>query len=188
MTTGPSYERVFNRLQAAFPLWEGLTNVPVSTVSEIISDAGLTNQKAPRLIDIAHQLKGDFGVVTLDPIMAYTDHDAEKFLTSLPGVGLKTAKCVMMYSMNRAVLPVDTHVSRVAQRFGLLDDTATASRWHSDLEAVITPKHRYDFHVNAVAHGRAVCRSRFPDCDTCGAKSICPTGQHRMSSRSKRPN
>ena len=185
MTTGPSYERVFDRLKSSFPSWEVLSGVSVSTVVGLISDAGLSNQKAPRLVELAKQLRRTFGEVTLDPIKTYTDHDAEKFLTSLPGVGRKTAKCVMMYSMNRMVLPVDTHVARVARRFCLLDDITPVSSWHSELEAVIAPRHRYDFHVNAVVHGRAVCRARFPVCGKCGVKSVCPTGRGRRTSHSK---
>ena len=178
MTTSPSYERVFNHLHEVFPSWELLTDVSLPELCSVISEAGLTNQKAPRFIEIARRLKEDFGKVTLDPLLAYTDDQAEAFLASLPGVGLKTAKCVMMYTMGRTVLPVDTHVARVARRFCLLNWDTPSSRWHSDLEAVVVPDHRYNFHVNAVAHGRAICRARFPSCSICGVKSLCPTGRN----------
>lgn len=177
MTTGPSFERVFDRLRARVSSWENLGEMPLLELSDIIADAGLVNQRAPRFIQIARRLKRDFGQVTLAPLADYPDEEAEDYLTSLPGVGTKTAKCVMMYAMGRDVLPVDTHVSRVAQRLGLLTSGTPVTRWHGELEAVVRRKYRYDFHVNAVAHGREVCRAHTPKCSECRVSSLCPTGR-----------
>lgn len=99
------------------------------------------------------------------------DAEAEAFLTSLPGVGPKVAKCVLMYSLDRKVLPVDVHVHRVARRLGF----ATKKRPDTSqdlIEAEIPSNLRYGFHVNAVAHGRKVCKSE-PLCDRCPLVSIC---------------
>jgi len=105
-----------------------------------------------------------------------TAEEAEAYLTSLPGVGIKTAKCVLMYSLGREVLPVDTHVLRVATRLDLVNPDTTRSQAHRLLEAEIPPKDRYAFHVNALAHGRAVCKAREPDCPSCPLKAECPLG------------
>lgn len=139
MTTGPSYERVFDRLHAAFPQWDELADVSVSRLSGIIGEAGLVNQKAPRFIEIACRLRQEFGVVTLDPLLSLPDGEVEVFLTSLPGVGTKTAKCVMMYAMSRSVLPIDTHVARVARRLGLIPDGTPRAKLHDVLERVVAP-------------------------------------------------
>ena len=147
-----------------------------SDLAKVISDAGLVNQKAPRFITIARKLKSDFGRVTLAPLTSCNDQEVEAYLTSLPGVGTKTAKCVMMYTMDRAVLPVDTHVARVATRLGLLDAATPPRNQHAALEAVIVRKDRYDFHVNGIAHGRALCRARSPKCDVCQLRSLCSMG------------
>ncbi len=176
MTTSPSYERVFERLRQSLGSWDDLLAISRSDLGDIIADAGLVNQKAPRFISIARKLKADFRCVTLAPLASCDDQAAEAYLTSLPGVGTKTAKCVMMYAMGRAVLPIDTHVARIAMRLGLLDGDTPSGRRHAALEAVIPPAHRYDFHVNAVAHGRAICRARFPRCDVCQLRSLCSTG------------
>lgn len=187
MTTGPSYERVFDRLRQEIHSWDDLTEMSVPELSGIVSDAGLVNQKAPRFIQIAQRLKSDFGCVTLAPLASRDNQAVENYLKTLPGVGTKTAKCVMMYSMGRAVLPVDTHVARIACRLGLLDTQVPVGRQHAALEAVVPPAHRYDFHVNAIAHGRAVCRSRHPNCGECSLSSLCPVGRGESSVQSRQP-
>ncbi len=173
MTTGPSYERVFDRLKREMGCWDRLLTVDLEGLKAVITDAGLSNQKAPRLITIAARLHEDFGSVSLAPIASFEDVIAERYLTSLPGVGLKTAKCVMMYSLARKVLPVDTHVYRVSQRLGLLPPNTPRIRVHEALEAVVAPAMRYDYHVNAVAHGRVVCRAKEPRCLECAIRKSC---------------
>ena len=177
MTTGPSYERVFDRLREAISSWDDLAEMSVHEVVEIVSDAGLVNQKAPRIIQIAQMLKNDFGHVTLAPLESRDNQGVENYLTKLPGVGTKTAKCVMMYSMDREVLPIDTHVARISCRLGLLDQQVPIGKQHAALEAVVPPTSRYDFHVNAIAHGRAVCRAKHPNCGECSLSSLCIAGK-----------
>jgi endonuclease III len=173
MTTGPSYERVFDRLKTTLGAWDCILSVSAAKLRALIADAGLSNQKAPRLIAIAKRLREDFGAVTLLPLANLDDEQAERYLTSLPGVGLKTAKCVMMYSLSRQVLPVDTHVQRVASRLGLVSRGIPRQLVHDVLEAVVPPALRYSFHVNAVAHGRELCRARGPLCASCRVHRSC---------------
>ena len=179
MTTGPSYERVFDRLKARMKSWESLIHCPLRTLKSIVADAGLSGQKAPRLKAIARQLKRDFGSVTLENLRGYSDAEAERYLMSLPGVGVKTAKCVMMYSLGRQVLPVDTHVRRVLVRTGLLEEDVTASELHRSAERVVRPTDRFTIHVNGLVHGRAVCRAVRPRCDECGLSRCCRTYRAR---------
>lgn len=174
MTTGPSYERVFDRLKAAMPSWHYLIETSVSKLAALIEDAGLSVQRATRLKQIAERIEQDLGEVSLDVLQEADDGTIQEYLTSLPGVGAKTAKCVMLYSFDRQVLPVDTHTARLAARLGLVrDERLTAV--DRDLPAVVSPRLRFDFHVNAVAHGRAVCRSVRPRCGECVLSSFCPT-------------
>ncbi len=184
MTTGPSYERVFDRLKQTLKTWDSLLSTDMTEIKALIAAAGLSNQKAPRLVAIARRLHEDFGVVPLAPLAGYTDDAAEHYLTSLPGVGVKTAKCVMMYALSREVLPVDTHVERVSRRVGLLPPGTSRQHVHRVLEGVVQPALRYSFHVNAVAHGREVCRARAPCCPDCPLIRICETSvasRHRRS-------
>ncbi len=184
MTTGPSYERVYDRLKAAMPHWRSLIETSVADLTSLIADAGLAGQRAVRLKQIAGRLVHDFGEVSLTALTLSDDDAAQRYLTSLPGVGVKTAKCVMMYSLGRQVLPVDTHTARVATRLGLVS-TGSAAAVDRDLSVVVRPSLRFDFHVNAVAHGRAVCRAVTPRCDDCVLSSLCPVGRaaNRVSRR-----
>ena len=176
MTTSPSYERIFDRLKAVMPDWRSLTETSVSDLALLIADAGLSGQRALRLKQIADRLVDDFGEVSLAEVAQSDDEAVQQYLTSLPGVGVKTAKCVMMYSLARQVLPVDTHTARIATRLGLVS-TGSAATIDRDLSVVVPPALRFDFHVNAVAHGRAVCRAVRPRCHDCVLSSVCPVGR-----------
>lgn len=175
MTTAKSFGRVFDRLKAALPDWGRILRMPTHKLKAAIKDAGLSNQKAPRIRAIVRQVVHDFGVPDLSPLRAMNDRDAQAYLTSLPGVGIKTAKCVLMYSLGRQVLPVDTHVARLATRLGLVPSGLTTARLHERLEALVRPPLRYSFHVNAVAHGQKVCLAGTPRCKACPVARLCPS-------------
>jgi len=174
MTTAPSFERVYLRLRTLAPRWDDVCNMPLRKLKRAIKDAGLSNQKAPRLKAIFARLKKDFGAVSLAFLADMPTKDAEDYLVTLPGVQRKTAKCVLMYSLGRPVLPVDTHVLRVARRLGLTKARTVGDEAHLSLEDIIPPKYRYDFHVNALSHGRAVCLAKAPRCSLCVLNRICP--------------
>ena len=176
-TTGPSYERVFARFKEWASDWDALLGREAARVAEVIGEAGLGEQKSRHVLGIAARLHAEFGRVTLDPLTTRPDTEVLEFLTSLPGVGVKTAKCVMLFSMGRDVLPVDAHVARVAERVGLVDPSASGARTHEVLEQVVPRGLRFDFHVNAVAHGRAVCRARGPKCGECPVRRLCRHGR-----------
>ena len=174
MTTHHSFNRVYNKLKHKVTSWDELLKIKLSVFRILIKDGGLSDQKARRIIKIMKRLKQDFGRVTLSPLNKMTDSDSEAYLTSLPGVGIKTAKCILMYSLKRQVLPVDTHVWRVALRLELIDRKVTYSFVHQRLEEVVFPEDRYSFHVNAIPHGRAICTALRPRCRQCCLRNICP--------------
>lgn len=180
MTTYHSYERVYDRLRGAVASWAQLTKMPVRSIQSLIKDAGLSGQKAPRIKAIVMRLQRDFGKVTLDALRDMPDDQAEAYLKSLPGVGTKTARCVLMYSLNRRVLPVDTHVDRVARRLGLRDRNDTGNR-HDTLANAVAPRFRYAFHVNAIPLGRDTCRALRPRCSECVIQRYCVSARPRNS-------
>jgi endonuclease-3 len=144
-------------------------------LTEFIKDAGLSKQKAPRILAILQRISTDFGSMSLAPLRKLADDEAEQYLLSLPGVGPKTAKCVLMYTLGRSALPVDTHLDRLALRLGLVAAGGPSARRHEDLEALVAPADRYALHVGALAHGRAVCRVRRPRCASCVLMKMCPS-------------
>ncbi|MGI8926385.1 MAG: endonuclease III domain-containing protein [Tepidiformaceae bacterium] len=168
---------VFDRLKLRFPSWDGLLKRGAeANLREVIAVCGLVNQKAPQMLAIARKLKADFGRVTLDPLLELPDDQAEAYLLSLPRVGKKVARCVMMYSLGRAVLPVDAHVLRVSKRVGLLPHTTSWPRAHDAIHDVVSPELRFQLHVGLVTHGREVCTYRNPRCGDCILKreALCP--------------
>jgi endonuclease III len=166
------FRSVYSDLKRAFPSWDDVRGHRVAEFHRILAPGGLSSLKAYQLLAIFSALRAEFGRTTLAPLRAMSDEDAEGFLMRLPGVGKKVAKCVLMYSLDRQVLPVDVHTHRVALRLGL------AAKRRPDtsqdlIESQVPPELRYRFHVNAVAHGRAVCLPRKPMCAACVLRECC---------------
>lgn len=172
MTNSNSYERVYDLLKSEIPDWQLLIDMPVSKLEDLVFDAGLFRHRATRLKLIATRLAEDFGIVTLDPLIEYDTERAQNYLMSLPGIGVKSAKCILMYSLGRKVLPVDTHTARIAYRLGLVS-TNLHPIVDKELSVVVPPQLRFDCHVNSIAHGRAVCVARKPSCNLCVLFSLC---------------
>lgn len=168
---------VFDNLKRAFPTWDGLLRRGAeANVREVIAICGLVNQKAPQIMAIARKLQDDFGRVTLEPLRDMSDEEAEAYLLSLPRVGKKVARCVLMYSLGREVLPVDAHVLRVSKRIGLLPERTSWAKAHDQIHEEVPPEYRYQLHVGLVVHGREVCTYRNPRCEQCvlKAEGLCP--------------
>jgi len=112
--------------------------------------------------------------------------EAKGWLRSLPGVGPKTAACVLMFALGRPALPVDTHVGRVAQRLGLVSARTGAAEAHDLLEAALAPEEVYPFHVSLIKHGRRVCRAQRPLCAECPLNDRCPTAPLYLGTKGSR--
>lgn len=176
MTTHHSFNRVFDRLERRIQgRWERLATMRQVTLRTLIGDAGLGHTKAAWLRDMVRQVIEDFGVASLEDLREAPDGEVIDYLTGLPGISIKSAKCIAMYSLGRQVLPVDTHVARLSRRLGLVPAETGASRLHRLIEQVVPTEHRYSFHVNALMHGRAVCIARQPRCAGCTLRRLCPS-------------
>ncbi len=101
---------------------------------------------------------------------------------ALPGVGRKTAACVMIFSFDRPEIPVDTHVFRVGTRLGLFRPGASFEQAHDEILRLVDPEDAYEFHINLIRHGRRVCRPR-PRCDECALLRMCPHGREVSAGR-----
>jgi endonuclease III len=111
--------------------------------------------------------------LTLSLLDNLDDHDALAFLRSLPGVGPKTAACVLLFALGRPVFPVDTHVWRVSQRLGLIGARVSADAAHETLGEAIAPAWRHTMHIDLIQHGRQVCHAQRPACTHCTLRSLC---------------
>jgi endonuclease III len=169
-------QRVYARLRRVYRKRSSLADADPRQVTEVIADAGLQNRRARALVEIARLLRSEFGRVTLSPLKAWPDDQAEAFLTSLPGVSTKTARCVMMYSLARAVFPVDSHCFRVAKRLRWIPEDANLTSTLADaLQTGVPPAQRHDLHVGLVLLGRDVCTPSEPACPRCPIRNYCPS-------------
>jgi endonuclease-3 len=167
--------RAFASLKASFDTWEAVASVPADHIARIIESGGLSRIKAARIKQILGQIEKERGSITLDFLKSKTMSEAEDYLTALPGVGHKTASCVLLFSLGKPSLPVDTHILRVAKRLGLIDSKASADKAHSLLQEQVPASKVYQFHLHLIEHGRRVCRPRRPRCDACILHAFCPS-------------
>jgi len=171
------YLNAYSTLKRAFPKYEKLAATHVRKVRKVIAWGGLQNQKASAVKAIIKILIKKFGKPTLAPLRKMSDEECEQFLSSLPGVGKKVARCVMLYSLERQVFPVDSHCWRIANRLGWNKKTCNSkTRSEKDmdyLQALIPPPMRFSLHVNMVSHGRKICTARYPTCMACTINRYC---------------
>jgi endonuclease III len=160
----------FLRLRARFGSWEAVRDAPNEDVELAIRPGGISKVKSRRIQEILRELGGR-GSDLEGPHLADQD-----FLTSLPGVGRKTAACVRLFAYGERDVPVDTHVSRVGTRLGLFREGAPFDELHDTMLALTPRGQELELHVNLLRHGRRTCHARRPKCDECALLRMCPTG------------
>jgi len=183
-TSDTNRDAAYERLRERFDTWEEVRDAPVSEVTEAIRAGGLSVTKAPR---IQGALRSCGDPIDLSWLRDAPRDEALDFLTSLPGVGRKTAACVLLFSFGLPEIPVDTHVYRVGGRLGLIRDRASFDQAHDEILRVIDPEDAYELHINLIRHGRAVCRPR-PRCDECALRRMCPYWRRLGASRRQKPD
>ena len=149
--------------------WAAIRDAPASAVIDAIRPGGLANTKGPRIQAVLARLGPE---PDLEWLRGAPREVAIDYLTSLPGVGRKTAACVMIFAFDRPEIPVDTHVHRVGGRLGLFRERASFEEAHDEMLAITDPADAYELHMNLIEHGRAVCRPR-PRCGECGLRRMC---------------
>ena len=180
-TQESSYLGTYAALREEFSTFSRLAEAPAEFIARPLVPGGLHRQKSQAIRSTCDAIIARFGRLTLAPLQDLDDAACEAFLTSLPGVGKKIARCVMMYSLGREVFPVDTHCWRIARRLGWVRPTQKdghcAPRDMDRLQQKIPPALRFSLHVNFVSLGREFCTAGAPDCDGCPIRSLCPTGK-----------
>jgi len=176
-TSDVNSDRAFAALKRRFPAWEQVAHAPVEELEDAIRCGGLARQKARRIKEILNAIDEREGRIDLRHLHDLDDLAAETYLTSLPGVGPKTAACVLVFSMDRAAFPVDTHVHRIATRLGWIPAGTTAEKAYRLLAPQVPADIRYDLHLALIRHGRTVCLARRPRCEVCVLLDLCPYAQ-----------
>lgn len=160
-----------------------MRDAPLDTLVDAIRPAGLAPTKAPRIQGALRRITEQAGRITLDFLREMDREAARAWLLDIPGIGPKTAAIVLCFALGKPAFPVDTHIYRVTRRLGLVPARASREQAHALLEPLIPPDICYPFHLNLIAHGRAVCHARKPTCDRCRLRDICPYPQEQKEER-----
>ena len=166
--------RAFDQLKATFgDDWDAVRLAPVDAIKEAIRVAGMYNQKAPNIVATLETLKYEHGNYDLRFLAEMPVDQAVAYLTTLPGVGHKTASIVMLFCFNRGAFPVDTHIQRISQRVGMASRRASPAQLKKIWEAALPPATYYALHINLIHHGRTICDARAPQCELCPLQTLC---------------
>ena len=176
-TSDVNSHRAFSSLISAFGSWDMVAGAESDEIAAAISCGGLSRIKAPRIKAILEGILDGSGSPDLGFLGTLPLHKARAWLQALPGVGPKTASCVLLFSLGRPALPVDTHVYRVSRRLGLIDIRVSPARAHQLLEGLVPAEWIYQFHLNMLAHGRRVCQAQRPRCQECVLRGGCSHGK-----------
>jgi endonuclease III len=176
--------RAYQALRARYPTWDEVAAADPAELAEAIRPGGLANTKAPRIVAILEEIRRrQGGDLDLGWMRETSSGEVRDYLTSLPGVGPKTAACVLAFALGRPALPVDTHVLRVARRLGFLGERTDAAAAHRIMEELVPEELRVEMHVGMIRLGRTVCRAGRPSCHLCPLLDLCPTGAAVMEGR-----
>jgi endonuclease-3 len=179
-TSDHNSHRAYSSLRSKFKDWENVRRANASMIAGAIRSGGLADIKAKRIKDILRQIHAEKGYLNLDFLKRWRTEKIKEYLGRFKGVGEKTIACVLLFSLKRPALPVDTHVLRVSKRLGLVPEKADAARVQVILERLVPPKLVYQFHLNLIEHGRKTCKAANPLCGECVLLENCPYGKRRI--------
>ncbi len=164
------------RLRKRLPTWEQVMQAPTAEIEEAIRPGGISKVKSARIKAILNAIaETPKQNLSLDWLKEASIEESRDYLTALPGVGRKTAACVLLFAYGRRDVPVDTHVSRVGTRLHLLQPGAPFEQLHDQMLALTPPGEELELHVNLLRHGRRTCHARKPACGECALRRMCPS-------------
>lgn len=166
--------RAFTALRERYADWDAVLAAPTDELEDVIRPGGLAPTKSKRIQHVLAEVHAATdGSWDLSFLGRLPLEEAREWLTSLPGVGRKTASIILLFGFGRPAMPVDTHVHRVTTRLGMLPPRTPLDRAHDLLEAVLAPDEMYPFHVETIRHGRDTCRAPRPICGLCPLTDVC---------------
>ena len=180
-TSDLNAERSYDALRKVMPTWASVIEAETQKIADAIHHGGLANQKSVRIQQILIKILHRLGHFELEFLSDLPLEEARSWLTSLPGVGPKTAAVVMAFSLKMPAFPVDTHILRVSKRLGLIGRKVSADQAHPIMENMIPSDNRYDMHVLLITHGRQICKARVPQCGRCPLDQECPASTKKQT-------
>jgi endonuclease-3 len=154
--------------------WEDVRDAPVWAIEEAIRPGGISKVKSARIKSILAAI-APTGEPSLDGLSTMSVPEAQEYLVSLPGVGRKTAACVLLFALGMHDVPVDTHVSRLGMRLHLLRPGAPFVELHDTMLEITPVGEELELHLNLLRHGRRTCHAQRPECSVCALRRMCPS-------------
>lgn len=183
-TTDAQYRKTHLALTSKFPSLSELAQAEAEQIVPCISGGGLANKRASQIKRTAAALLDRLGSDPSKALVEMTTEEAYQFLVNLPGMGPKSALCVMMCSLNADVFPVDVNVQRIAARLGTIRSGLKHYQAQNLLPGLVPPGRSKDLHVGMVVLGRQICLPRRPKCDSCTLRDLCQTGRkHKLAAK-----
>lgn len=164
--------KAFRNLKEKFNSWEKTAEQPRIKIEKQIKIAGLGKQKSTAIKNFLSSIKKEKGQVSLNYLKDFSNDDILSELTRFDGVGVKTASCVLLFSLKRNICPVDTHVHRTLNRIGLVN-TKTPDKTFLEIKDKIPEGTAHSFHTNLIRLGREICKPAKPNCSICPLLKIC---------------
>ena len=173
-TNDRNRDRAFSALKAGFPSWDEAAEAPAGEIEELIRPAGLAPTKSSRMAEILSVLQRNFGEYSLRRLKDWSTEHIREYLLSLPGIGPKTAACVLLFDLGRPAFPVDTHIARFCRRMEWVKESLPPDLMVPLMESWVHPARFLGGHVNIILHGREICKARKPECSRCALITLCP--------------
>ena len=164
--------RAYQNLRAKYKKWEEIAELPRFKIEKLIKVAGLGKQKSTAIKNVLTRLRKKNGKISLDYLKKFDNEKVINELIMFDGVGIKTASCVLLFSMNRNICPVDTHVHRTLNRIGIVK-TTSPDKTFSKILGNIPDGMAHQFHTNLIRLGREICKPAKPNCSICPLESSC---------------
>ena len=179
-TNDRNRDKAYAKLRETYPLWEQAARAPLEKIIDCIRIAGLGETKAKHIKAVLETVKEKFGEYSIKALETWKTEDIREFLTSLPGVGVKTAAIVLVFDLGREAFPVDTHITRIAKRLGWAPENWAPAKIQEYLEAALDGSRFRGGHLNFLEHGRNVCNARKPKCADCVVSQWCKFGKAEL--------
>ena len=176
-TSDRNSHRAYSSLRSKFESWDHVRRARVKSIADAIRSGGLADIKAERIKDILQQIHQENRSLDLGFLRRWKTERIKEYLRRFKGVGDKTIACVLLFSLKRPVMPVDTHVLRVSRRLGLVPRRADAGKAELILEELVPDDLMYQFHRNLIQHGRTICKASNPGCQSCILVDDCDSGK-----------
>ncbi len=185
-TSDVNRDRAYESMRERFPTWKQVLAAPPDQLEEAIRPGGLARQKAPRIQAVLTRVAAAGHGLDLRWLGKLEPDAAMHWLIELPGVGVKTASIVLLFSFGVPVMPVDTHVHRIALRLGLVPAGTSAEKAHPLITQQVPAERMLEAHLLLITHGRRTCVARRPRCGSCVLLEMCPYGRREVGAAPQR--